>query len=282
LLLNILKRAGLGLTLILCAHSSVLASEQVYSFNVLNHRSIALTAQYWNPILRYVGEKSGVPLELKLNKTSQENTAKAETGIYDFVFTNHFFTPDRERLGYRVIARPTGPGIRGQIIVLRDSPVNDLHDLDGKEVAFPTPDGFTGYWVPMDALLNAGAHVKPVFSGNQENSIGTLTREEVAAAGVNNTVLDHFSRRTGLLYRVLWSSRLYNDLCIMANPKTPKAKVDAVKAALVGMAKDPAGRKILEAGAELLKLDGELGFVASDNHDYESYRTFYKQTRVKF
>ncbi|MDB5927658.1 MAG: putative periplasmic binding protein, partial [Betaproteobacteria bacterium] len=142
MLLNILKRAGLGLTLILCAHSSVLASEQVYSFNVLNHRSIALTAQYWNPILHYVGEKSGVPLELKLNKTSQENTAKAETGIYDFVFTNHFFTPDRERLGYRVIARPTGPGIRGQIIVLRDSPVKDLHDLDGKEVAFPTPDGF--------------------------------------------------------------------------------------------------------------------------------------------
>jgi phosphonate transport system substrate-binding protein len=279
---NILKRAALGLTLILWAQWPALATERVYSFNVLNHRSIALTAQYWNPILSYVSEKSGVPLELKLNKTSQENTAKAETGLYDFVFTNHFFTPERQRLGYRVIARPTGPGIRGQIIVLRDSPVKDLHDLDGKEVAFPTPDGFTGYWVPMDALLNAGVHVKPVFSGNQENSIGTLTREEVAAAGVNNTVLDHFSRRTGLVYRVLWSSRLYNDLCIMANPKMPKAKADAVKAALVGMAKDPAGRKILEAGAELLKLDGDMGFVASDNHDYESYRTFYKQTRVKF
>ncbi|MGZ5116908.1 MAG: phosphate/phosphite/phosphonate ABC transporter substrate-binding protein [Burkholderiales bacterium] len=279
--MNILKRAGLGLTLLLWLQWPALAEERVYSFNVLNHRSIALTAQYWNPILLYVSEKSGVPLELKLNKTSQENTAKAETGIYDFVFTNHFFTPERERLGYRVIARPTGPGIRGQIIVLRDSPVKDLHDLDGKEVAFPTPDGFTGYWVPMDALLNAGVHVKPVFSGNPENSIGTLTREEVAAAGVNNTVLDHFSRRTGLVYRVLWSSRLYNDLCIMVNPKTSKAKADAVKAALVGMAKDPAGRKILEAGAELLKLDGELGFVASDNHDYESYRTFYKQTHVK-
>ena len=277
-----ITRGATVLAAAIAMHSPGVAAQQVYAFNVLNQRSIALTAQYWNPILSYVSEKSGVPLELKLNKTSQENTAKAETGLYDFVFTNHFFTPERQRLGYRVIARPTGPGIRGQIIVLRDSPVKDLHDLDGKEVAFPTPDGFTGYWVPMDALLNAGVHVKPVFSGNQENSIGTLTREEVAAAGVNNTVLDHFSRRTGLVYRVLWSSRLYNDLCIMANPKMPKAKADAVKAALVGMAKDPAGRKILEAGAELLKLDGDMGFVASDNHDYESYRTFYKQTRVKF
>src|SRR4051812_32338243 len=56
-----------------CAH----AQEKPYSFNVLNHRSVALTAQYWNPILVYVTEKTGIPLELKLNKTSQENTSKA-------------------------------------------------------------------------------------------------------------------------------------------------------------------------------------------------------------
>jgi phosphonate transport system substrate-binding protein len=257
------------------------SQEPPASFNVLNHRSVALTAQYWNPILLYVSEKSGVPLELKLNRTSQENTAKAESGIYDFVYTNHFFTPERERLGYRVIARAAGPGIRSQIIVLPDSPVKDLRDLEGREVAFPTPDGFTGYWLPMDALLNSGVHVKPHFSGNQEASMGALLRGEVQAAGVNSSVLEHFARRTGFPYRVLWSSRLYNDLCIMASGKLPRAKVSAVRAAFVGMAKDPKGRKILQAGAELLKLDGELGFVAADQRDYESYRAFFHQTRVK-
>jgi phosphonate transport system substrate-binding protein len=265
----------------LAALRPALAREQVYSFNVLNHRSIALTAQYWNPILGYVTEKSGVALELKLNKTSQENTAKAETGVYDFLYSNHFFTPEREKLGYRVIARPVGPGIRGQIVVAAESPIKDLHDLAGKDVAFPTPDGFTGYWVPMDALLNAGVHVKPVFSGNQEASIGLLRREEVPAAGVNSTVLENFSRRTGFAYRVLWSSQLYNDLCIMASPRVPREKVAAVRAALVGMSKDPNGRKILAAGAELLKTGDQPGFVSADNRDYESYRVFYRQTRVR-
>lgn len=258
-----------------------LADSQAYSFNVLNHRSVALTAQYWNPILGYVADKSGVELELRLNKTSQENTAKAETGIYDFLYTNHFFTPERERLGYRVIARPAGPGIRGQIIVAADSTVRDLHALEGRPVAFATPDGFTGYWLPMDAMLNSGISVKPAFTGNQEASIGMLRRGEVSAAGVNSTVLEHFARRTGYTYRVLWSSPLYHDLAIMANPRVPKEKVAAVRAALVGMSKDPRGRKILASGAELLKISDPSGFVLADNRDYDSYRTFYRQTRIR-
>ena len=105
-------------------------------FNVLNQRSVALTAQYWNPILTYVSKKSGVPLELKLAKTAQEGNAIAEKGGYDFLYTNHFFTPERDRLGYKVIARPAGPGIRSQIVVPEDSPIQTLQDLNGKDVAF--------------------------------------------------------------------------------------------------------------------------------------------------
>jgi phosphonate transport system substrate-binding protein len=57
--------------------------------------------------------------------------------------------------------------------------------------------------------------------------------------------------------------------------------VAAVKAALIDMVKDTEGRRILEAGAELLKSSGELGFVAADNRDYDNYRKFYRTTQVK-
>ena len=67
----------------------------------------------------------------------------------------------------------------------------------------------------------------------------------------------------------------------MANPKVPANKVAAVRNALVGMSKDPEGRKILNEGAELLKIKEELGFVAADNRDYDNYRSFYRQTQVK-
>ena len=281
MILKTLKRAGLVLAAAASLHSPAFANEQPLAFNVLNQRSVALTAQYWNPILTYVAKKSGVPVELKLAKTTKEGNAIAERGEYDFLYTNHFFTPERNKLGFKVIARPAGPGIRSQIVVPQDSSVKTLQDLGGKEVAFVTPDGFTGYWLPMDALLKAKVDVKVVFTGNQEASSAQLKVNKVAAAGVNSSIMSRYSRRESFEYRALWTSDIYQDLCIMANPKVPANKVAAVRAAFVGMAKDPEGLKILEAGADLLKSTAELGFVAADNKDYDNYRSFYKTTLVK-
>jgi phosphonate transport system substrate-binding protein len=276
-----LMSLGLILAAILGPLSATRAAEQPYTFNVLNQRSIALTAQYWNPILIYVSKKSGVPLELRLAKTVQEGNALAEQGAYDFLFTNHFFTPERDRLGFRVIVRPAGRGIRGQIVVPNDSPLKSLQELDGKEVAFPSPDAFAAFQLPMDALLKAKVNVKPVFTSNQEASFAQLKVGTVAAAAVNDTILERYARREGFEYRLLWNSEAFNDLCIMVSPKVSKEKVAAVRDAFVNMTNDPDGRRVLEAGAELLKIKDKLGFMPADNRDYENYRAFYKNTRVK-
>ncbi len=257
------------------------AADRTYAFYVLHQRTVSLTAQYWNPIMTHVSKKSGVPLELKLAKTAHQGNANAEAGMYDFQYTNHFFTPDRDRLGWKVIARPAGPGIRSQIVVPEDSPIQTLHDLNGKDVGFVTPDGFTGYWLPYDALLRAKVKVNVVFTGNQEASSAQLRVNKIAAAGVNSSVMARYGRRESFAYRALWTSEVYQDLCIMANPKVPADKVAAVRAALIGMVNDAEGRKVLEAGAELLKSTGELGFVAADDRDYDNYRRFYKTTQVK-
>jgi phosphonate transport system substrate-binding protein len=274
-----------GAAMILAAavmlHSPGAAAQKAYSFNVLNQRSIALTAQYWNPILTHVSKKSGVPLELKLAKTAQEGNIIAEKYGYDFQYTNHFFTPERDRLGYKVIARPAGPGIRSQIVVPEDSPIQALHELSGKDVAFVTPDAFAGYWLPMDALLKAKVRINVVFTGNQEASSAQLRVNKVSAAGVNSSVLARYARRESFNYRALWTSEVYQDLCIMASPKVPADKVAAVRAALINMIKDPEGRQVLEAGADLLKSTGDLGFVGAENRDYDNYRKFYRTTQVK-
>ena len=257
------------------------AQQKAYTFNVLNQRSIALTAQYWNPILTHVSKKSGVPLELKLAKTAQEGNAIAEKHGYDFLYTNHFFTAERDRLGYKVIARPAGEGIRSQIVVPEDSAIQTLQDLSGKDVAFVSPDAFAGYWLPMDALLKSKVRINVVFTGNQEASSAQLRVNKVSAAGVNSSVLARYARRESFNYRALWTSEIYQDLCIMASPKVPADKVAAVRAAFINMIKDPEGKQVLEAGADLLKSTGDLGFVAAENKDYDNYRKFYRTTQVK-
>jgi phosphonate transport system substrate-binding protein len=278
---KVVKSAALTLMAAVAIHAPGAVAQQTYSFNVLIQRSVSLTAQYWNPILIHVSKKSGVPLELQLKKTAQEGNAVAERLGYDFLYTNHFFTPERDRLGYKVFARPAGPGIRSQIVVPEESPIQTLQDLHGKDVGFVTPDGFTGYWLPYDALLRAKVKVNVVFTGNQEASFAQLRVHKIAAAGVNSSVMARYGRRESFKYRALWTSELYGDLCIMASPKVPKDKVAAVSAALVDMVNDPEGRRVLEAGAELLKITGELGFVAVEDREYDNYRKFYRTTQVK-
>src|SRR5882672_9018758 len=245
-----IKRAATILAVAVAVHSPSVAGQQAYSFYVLNQRSVALTAQYWNPILTHVSRTSGVPLELKLTKTAQEGNAIAERGGYDFQYTNHFFTPERDRLGYKVIARPAGPGIRSQIVVPKDSPIQTLQDLQGKDVGFVSKDGFTGYWLPLDALLRAKVKVNVIFTGNQEASSAQLRVDKIAAAGVNSSVMARYGRRESFEYRALWTSDIYQDLCIMTNPRVPADKVAAVRAAFIDMVNDPEGRRILQSGAD--------------------------------
>jgi len=268
-----------GLALMLSTASQA-ASQIPYAFGVLNHRSLQATAAYWNPILNYVSTRSGVPLELHIGRTANETTDQVVAGKLDFAYTNHLFTPKRDRMGWRVLARQDSEGIRGQVVVLDSSPVKTLQGLGNKTVAFANPYGFTGYYVPMDALLRAGVEVTPLFSGNQEAAMGQLMSGEVAAAGVNHQVMASFAQRRQVKYRVLAESEPYFDLAVMASPRVSLADGEKVRQAFVGMVRDPGGQHVLQLAAQSLELTKARGFVAADDRDYRNYRNFFSQTRV--
>lgn len=251
------------------------------SFGVLNQRSATLTAQYWNPVLRYVSNKTGVPLELKMGKTAPETSAMIGRGEFDYVYSNTIFTPANAPAGYKVFARPIEPAIQGQIVVPEDSPIRTLKELDGMEVGFPSTAAFAGYAVPMNALLRAGAKVKPVFAGNQEGIMGQMKAGRVMAAGVNSAVMRDYGQRENYRYRILWTSEDYLNLPISAHPRVPAREAAALRNAFVNMAADPEGKGVLEASAAVIKQPPPYGFVAADDMAYRNYRQYFKTTLVR-
>lgn len=249
-------------------------------FGVINQRSIALTAEYWNPILAYVSRRSGVPLQLRMAKTAPETTGMSIRGELAFVYSNHLFAPERDALGFAVIARSGENAIRGQIVVLEDSPVKTLTDLEGKVVAFPSQEAFAGYQVPIAALDRAGVSVKAIFPGNQEAAMSQLRFGKVVAAGVNDRVMATYAEREGIRYRALYSSDPYQSIPILAHPGVPAATRLKVQAAFAGMLKDPEGAEILRVASEAIGTAKVSGFLASSNSDYESYRRFYREAHA--
>lgn len=267
--------------LLLLFMSTAFAGEQVHTFGVLNQRNPVLTAQYWNPILDYVSKKSGVALQLKMGKNVQETDRSTGQEEFDFVFSNHIFIPRISTARYQVIARPVEEMIQGQIVVLEAAPIRVLEDLEGREVAFPSETAFVAYTVTMDALIRKGIHVEPVFAGNQEGAMGQLKAGRVPAASINSQVMREFAMREHIKYRVLWSSAKFAGMPIAVSRRVSKKKVKAVRDALVNMASDPEGQKVLAASAALIKQKPPFGFAAAGMQDYENQREFYKSTVLK-
>lgn len=261
---------------LLLPHLSAHAQGATYRFSPVNQWDINKTAAYWNPIIRYVSDKSGVKLELKIGRTSADTTAYVLAKEVEFVFSNHLFSPDREKLGWKVFGRRWTPPIHAQIAVPADSPITTLEALRGQEVVFAGPEAFIGYKVTYGQLLSRGIDVKVVFAGNQNAAFVQLFAGKAKAVGSNSALVDGYALREGKKFRVLWTSEGYHDLALMASSKVPEKDVKAVASAFVGMHRDPVGKAILQKASEEVGLDAQAYFLPATGEDYASYRRFYQ------
>lgn len=252
------------------------AQQASYTFSPVNQYDINLTAAYWNPIIAYVSEKSGVKLNLKIGRTSADTTSYVLAKEVEFVFTNHLFSPEREQLGWKVFGRRNTPALQGQIVVPVDSPITDMAQLKGQDVAFAGPEAFVIYKVPYAHLLSKNINVKVVFAGNQNAGFAQLFAGKVVAAGGNSQLVESYTRREGKKFRVLWNSEPFQDLALMASGKVPEADVRKVAAAFIDMYKDPKGRDILHQASKEVGLPNDAYFIPATGADYAAYKRFYQ------
>jgi len=272
-----MTRAGLALLLLplLCGPAAA-AATPTYNFSPVNQYNLQVSASFWNPIVRYVSGKSGVHLNLKLGRTSADTTSFVLAKEVDFAFTNHLFSPERMKMGWTVFGRRNAEPVRAQIVVPYDSPVRRLSDLANSIVVFPGPEALIAYKVTYAQLLRQNVPVTVAFAGNMDAAFTQLFSGRAKAAGANSQLVQNYSGREDKRFRVLWSSAPFNDLALMASPRVPAEQVRAVADAFLNMHRDPEGRRILEAAAELVHAPEPLSFVAAGDADYAAYRSFYQ------
>ena len=251
------------------------AQQEGYRFSPVNQFDINLTAAYWNPIISYVSAKSGIKLSLKIGRTSADTTSFVLAQEVEFMFSNHFFSPERERLGWKVFGRRQMPPIYSQIVVPQDSPIMNLAQLNGEQVGFAGPEALIGYKFAYAHLLSKSIDIKVVFGGNQNAALVQLFSGKVAAVGGNSQLIEGYAKREGKRFRVLWSSEPLYDLALMVSGKVPAKDLAAISSAFYNMHKDPQGKDILRQVSSLVGLPDDAYFIASDGSEYASYRRFF-------
>ena len=175
-----------------------------------------------------------------------------------------------------MFGRRKTPPLHAQLVVPADSPITDLAQLAGQDVAFPGPEALVAYKMPYAHLLSRGIDIKVVFGGNMDAALVQLSTGKVKAVGANSQLVESFARREKKAYRILWSSDPVYDLALMVSSKVPAKEAKAVADAFVGMATDVEGMEIIRKVSKLVELTEDAVFVASNGSEYNAYYDFFK------
>lgn len=155
------------------------------------------------------------------------------------------------------------------IWVRKDSPIQTIEDLEGKELALGSNGSTSGDVLPRYALRTAGikeADVKITYAGGHPEAMLALTKGKIDAAEVNSQQLAT-AKAEGVFdesqYRPIWTSAdIPNDPITVRGDLDARIK-DAIKEALLGLSP----KDVAEVGA-FLDVDppGPLAEVSEDTY----------------
>ena len=94
----------------------------------------------WAPFVRRLSNEIGADIQLNVYSTFTELEDAIKKGIPDFALLNPYHAVvAKKSQGYIPLVRGEEPLI-GILVTRKDSPINSIQDIKGKEIAFPAPD----------------------------------------------------------------------------------------------------------------------------------------------
>ncbi len=133
--------------------------------------------------------------QLEAMRAGRLHVAGFNTGSNPFAVNFAGFVP------FAMMAKEDGSfGYEMEIIVPANSDIQEIADLDGREVAFTEPTSNSGFKAPSALLdsqfgLREGENFTAVFSGGHDNSILGVANEDYQAAAIANSVMKRMIKR---------------------------------------------------------------------------------------
>lgn len=159
----------------------------------------------WSDFLTHMEKVTGKKVEffavdsnaaqLEAMRAGRLHVAGFNTGSNPFAVNFAGFVP------FAMMAKADGSyGYEMEIIVPANSDIQELADLDGREVAFTEPTSNSGFKAPSALLdsqfgLREGENYTAVFSGGHDNSILGVANEDYQAAAIANSVMKRMIER---------------------------------------------------------------------------------------
>lgn len=227
-----------------------------YSFGVVPQFEQRKLNAVWEPIMAEVSRRTGLRLELVTTLAIDDFEREFVGERFDFVYMNPYHV--LKATSYVPLVADHAP-LRGILVVRRDDPIDALASLEGKVIAFPSPNAL-GASLLMRAELVRLHHLKftPLYVNTHSSVYLHVAKGLVAAGGgVEKTLAEQPAAvRDGL--RVLHTTRSVPSHPVAAHARVPEADRLKMREALLAMDATPEGRALLAAipTRKVISVDG--------------------------
>jgi phosphonate transport system substrate-binding protein len=270
---NIRVRPGLLLAVVLLSAgglSNAAADEGAgrvgFTFGIVPQQAASKLARLWVPLIDYLGRSAGVELKFRTAPDIPEFERRLASGDYDFAYMNpyHYTVFSREP-GYRAFAKAKGQLLKGILVVGKDSPIRDPHELSGATLAFPAPAAFAASVLTRAYLTQEGIAFTPKFVSSHDSVYLAVARGLYPGGGGVVRTFDSLEPDVRHQLRILWTTKGYTPHAFAAHPRVPAQIVGRLAAAMVDMEQHEEGRALLVP----LSMNG---FDAAADEDWDDVR----------
>lgn len=224
------------------------AAAEILSVGVVPQHSASRLARLWVPLLRELGQQSGLELRFRTAPDIPTFERRLADGVYDIAYMNPYhYTVFSQTPGYRGFAHEAGKQLAGILVVRRDSPLQRLEDLQGSQVAFPAPAAFAASVLTRAELARRNIDITPAFVSSHDSVYYAVAKGLYPAGGGVVGTLEGIDPKVGKELRILWQSPGYTPHAFAAHPRVPADKVARLLAAMQQLDRSARGRALLEA-----------------------------------
>lgn len=216
-----------------------------YVVSVVPQLPASETYSHWAPLLEAVGLATKQCFTLSISKSIPDFETELLAGTPDFSYMNPYHqVMVYRRQAYRPLVADATP-LTGILVVRRDSGINKIEDLNGKALAFPSPNAFAASLVTRAILSQRGIDIKPTYVKTHSNVYRSVLQADVVAGGGINTTLLREPEALQTQLKVLFESTGYRAHPFSAHPRVPVTLQESVRKAFIAYASTEAGKAIM-------------------------------------
>lgn len=271
-----LTAVGVSLLLIVFTSSSRAAEtdgaaqKTGYKFGAFPMIAVGQVDKIFSPVAAEFAQILGQPVHFRTKPTFAEFSEELSRETYDFAVVHPFdYVLAHDRYHYLPLARFEDP-LRASILVLSDSPLQNLRGLKGKILAFGPASAATSR-MAKKALLDAGFDLKRDLKIQHTKSLDSclqLVVVKAADACVSSPRAVHIFESTwGKYFRPLFETPSIANSLFVVHRRVPADKRNALLKTLISWPESS------EVGREFIQLNN-MRLVPAKNADYDAVRRF--------